>query len=331
MALHARPAGLPRPRSTDGAPAARALGMSVDASFACSGLRGASGPDDGRRVRLDVASEVEIEAAWPGAELDPAQSTVAPWSGIPVRTEHHHEAGYLVSAPGRGRHLVDLDGRWVRCATTDSPRHCWQGFLAGQVLPLAAGLQGLEILQASAVVVAGQVMAFAGPAGVGKSALAAHLMLVGARFFADDVVGLEARAEQVVAHTGLGVVRLGDRGRSAIPHLKAQGAAVIGRDGKTLVELERDVAALPLHSLYLLEIARGTGGVEISAEPADPIGLLAALTGFGPRTPERLRRQLELVALLSARVRISRARAPRGAEDELARAIYSHAALAVLL
>ncbi|MDQ3612609.1 MAG: hypothetical protein M4D85_13600, partial [Actinomycetota bacterium] len=209
MALPARTVGARASQATDAGTSGRALGLYVEASFAFSGLRGASGPDDGRRVRLDLVSEDEIDAAWPAADAGRTGYTATPYAGAGVLTEHHHEAGYLITAPGRGRHLIDLDGRRIRTATAAVEPECWQGVLAGQALPLAAVLQGLEVFNASAVVVAGQVMAFAGPSGAGKSSLAARLMLVGARFFADDVVALEVRGQQIVAHAGLGVVRLG--------------------------------------------------------------------------------------------------------------------------
>lgn len=246
-------------------------------------------------------------------------------------TEHHPIAGYLIATPGGCRCLVDLDGHRIRVATAAHPLERWQGLVAAQALPLAATLQGLEVFKASAVVVAGQVMAFVGPAGVGKSALAARLMLVGARFFADDLIALELHGQQIVAHTGLGVMRLGGRGRSALPELTAQGADVIGRDGKTLVELSRDVPALPLRSLYLLNHLPEGAALRIAPDGPQPSRLLAATDNVSVRTRDRLRRHFELVASMQARVGIFSAGVPRGAERDLARAIFTHAALEVLL
>jgi hypothetical protein len=141
---------------------------------------------------------------------------------------------------------------------------------------------------------------------------------------------LEVRGDRIVAHAGVGVARLGTRGRAAVPALTAQGADVIGRDGKTLVELTRDVPTLPLRSLYLVSSVQEGADAGIASEQADPLTLLACAHGRAVRTPERLRRQLELLGVLSAQVGIFGAHLAPSAERELARAIFSHAALEVL-
>ncbi len=315
-----------------GAPSAitsgRALGLQVEASFEFPGLRGASGPDDGRWVHMDLVSDDEIASAWAGAP--PRAAATARSNGSGVRTEHHAQAGYLITSASGGRCLVDPDGHHIQITCGAHPQERWHDLVAEEALPLAATLQGLEVFSASAVVVAGQVMAFIGPPGVGKSALATHLMLVGARFFADDLIALELRGEQVAAHAGLGVVRLGARARAAVPELTAQGGDVIGRDRKTLVECIRDVPTLPLRSLYLLSELDEDSEPHITREQPDPSRLLAGTHNLSVRTPERLRRHFELVAWLGARVGVFGAAVSRGSERKLAHAIYSHAALEVL-
>ena len=273
---------------------------------------------------MDFVSDDRIAAAWPHG------TAATPSNGTGVRTEHHAEAGYLITSESAGRCLVDPDGHRIRIACEGRPRERWHDLVAEEALPLAAILQGLEVFNASAVVVAGQVMAFIGPPGVGKSALATHLMLVGARFFADDLVALELRGEQVAAHAGLGVVRLGARARAAVPALTAQGGDLIGRDRKTLVECTRDVPTLPLRSLYLLSELDEDADPHIAREQPDPSRLLAGTHNLSVRTPERLRRHFELVAWLGARVGVFGAAMSRGSERELAHAIYAHAALEVL-
>jgi len=312
-----------------GAPiSGRALGLQIDASFGFPGLRGAAGPDDGRRVRMELVSDAQLELAWATATGDDAGATARSDSG--VCTEHRDDTGYLISSADGGRCLVDPAGQHIRIAPGARPEERWQRLVAGHALPLAAILQGLEVFNASAVVVAGQVMALVGPPGIGKSALATQLMLLGARFFADDLVALEIRGEQIAAHAGLGVVRLGPRSGNAVPALTAQGGDLIGHDGKTLVECSRDVPTLPLRSLYLLRDVDGDAEPDIAMETPDPSRLLAGTHHLSVCTPERLRRRLELVTLLSARVGIFSASLPPGAERKLARAIYAHAALVVL-
>lgn len=308
-----------------------ALGLNVEAPAGFSGLRGAAGPNGDRCVSVDIVAQAHIAVAWAAAGVDERQGVAALPDASSVRTDHHPAVGYLITASDGCRCLVDLDGRRIRAAAGPYDNRRWQRLVATQALPLAATLHGLEVFSASAVVVAGQVVAFAGPAGVGKSGVAARLMLVGARFFADDLIALDVQRGQIVAHAGLGVVRLGEGARSTVPQLAAQGVDVIGRDDKTLVECSRDVASLPLRGLYLLGPAPAGAEPEIAVHQPASSRLLASTHNHSVRTPERLRRHLDLVALVGAHVGIFSATAPPGAERELARAIFQHAALAVLL
>ena len=122
-----------------------------------------------------------------------------------------------------------------------------------------------------------------------------------------------------------------ERARTTLPQLSAQGADVIGREDKTLVECSRDVPTLPLRSLYLLSPVAEGAGPEIAAVRPDSARLLANTHNLSVRSPERLRRHLELVALLGVHVGIFSAGVAPGSENELARAVFSHAALEVLL
>lgn len=324
-------ARLARDAAARGATAASdgyAFGLRIDAAFPLPGLRGAAfaGGRD-RRVRLQLAPDAEIDAAWPRDGAEEVRRILTPGGRVAVLTSHHPEAGYLITAPEYGRHLVSPDGTLVRCAPAAIPPERWQGVLVGQALPIVATLQGLEVFHASAVVIGGQAVAFTGPSGIGKSTLATGLLLAGARFFSDDVLALEARGQRMIAHAGIGVARLWPELQPTVVALAAHGlGATFGSDIKTLVEIQRDVASLPLASLYVLQRAQSPDDVGIESIEPDVRLLLGSTHNISVTAPERLRRQLDLVATLAARARTYAARGAVGGQDELTRLVFEHAA-----
>lgn len=309
----------------------QAFGLSIHADYPVMGLQGAPDADRSHEVRLELISDAELDGVWRTSEARDARRVLTPEGETAVLTRCHPELGYLVNADGYGRHLVDLDGRRIRSAPAPILPERWQGLLAAQALPLAATLQGIEVFHASAVVIAGQVLALTGPSGAGKSTLATRLILLGARFFADDVLAVEKRGGQIVAHAGLGIIRLRAQADAAVPTLAAQQlATVVGEDEKTLVELPRDVGTLPLRSLYLLQVAAPGEPSRIAASIPDPRRLLASTYNLSVRTPDRLARQLELVSHLGQRTGMFSAEIQRDEERATAHSIFEHAAREVL-
>ena len=302
----------------------QAFGLLVDAGFPLTGLRGTPHPARGRSVRLERVTDAELSEAWPADGARQVRRLGA-CGGTSVFA--HPEAGYLIDAPAVGRHLVDLDGRRILSAPAPlCPGH-WQTLLATHVLPLAATLQGLVVLHASAVVIAGEVVALTGPSGSGKSTLATRLILLGARFFTDGAVALEIRGDRVVAHASLGILQLREQARNAATDLAAQRlATLIGESEETSVELASDVATLSLGSLYVLEPAREVVSDPIVAGVPEARVLLSSACDISVPTPERRRRHLDLVAFLSTRTRVFTARVQRRHEPEAARAMFEHAA-----
>jgi serine kinase of HPr protein (carbohydrate metabolism regulator) len=90
---------------------------------------------------------------------------------------------------------VARDGRSIVTTKLDAR------LLFARGLPLAASLQGVVCLHASAVVVEGRAVAICGASGAGKSTLAAALVAEGAAFLTDDVLALTA-GHDVIAHPG---------------------------------------------------------------------------------------------------------------------------------
>ncbi len=70
----------------------------------------------------------------------------------------------------------------------------WQRLLFAQVLPLAATLQGLELLHASAVEWNGRALGFVARAGTGKTSVAAHIVASGGDARSPTTYSLSSRS-----------------------------------------------------------------------------------------------------------------------------------------
>lgn len=130
------------------------------------------------------------------------------------------EPGYLLRFSHLATFHLDRSGHTVagrpRAASTDSTlRH----LLLDQVLPLALTLHGQQALHATAVLTPAGVCAFAGPAGTGKSTLAASFHCAGIPAISDDCLVLEPESDRIYARPAYPGVRLWD------DSLKALGAA----------------------------------------------------------------------------------------------------------
>jgi hypothetical protein len=175
--------------------------------------------------------------------------------------------------------------------------------LIAQVLPFAAVLNGLEVFHASAVVLDGQAVAFAGPSRAGKTSLALALCRLGAGFLADDVLALERDGAGLVGHPGSALAGVA---REEARRLASLGE-VLGANARELLVRTPTVATpAPLAALFFLE--RCTDGPdEPRFEPLTDAGMLLSATfNFLLAAPERLQGLLDVCAR-AARVRVERA------------------------
>jgi hypothetical protein len=283
-----------------------AFGLRVEADFEIPGLP--SGERDLPLAELTLADEAALARVWGAAEGRAARvSEEQLGRDEPDRfIDAHPEIGYRLFARYFGSCLVARDGARLLCVPPPVASWRWQRFLVGRCLPLAAMLRGYEVLHAGAVEIDGGVVAIVGPSGAGKSSLTVHLVLQGASFFTDDVLVLQERAAQLVAHPGFGVVnvRRGEDERLADPHREALGPH-LGRTGRykhhyglTPVQGER-----PVRALYLLSPGPRHGPATITPLPVpEPRRLLASAFIHDARSPEHLARLLHTSARLAASV-----------------------------
>jgi hypothetical protein len=143
------------------------------------------------------------------------------------------EGGYLLRYAGLADFTVDLAGRELRCARVEpgtSPQTL-RHLLLDQVLPLVLNLLGCDVLHATAVETPTGVCAFIGPAGAGKSTLAASFAAVGYKTFCDDclVIQLNDGIRCVPGYPG---VRLWSDSFAAVGNQPVQKGDVAGNSSK---------------------------------------------------------------------------------------------------
>jgi hypothetical protein len=127
--------------------------------------------------------------------------------------------GYLLRFPGLTDFIISRDGRDLRCTyfVPGTPLDTLRHLLLDRVLPLVLNLLGANVLHATAVLTPAGVCAFIGPAGAGKSTLAAFLSTAGYQPFCDDCMVVRLNGD-VYATPGYPGVRLWDDSLYALGH-----------------------------------------------------------------------------------------------------------------
>jgi hypothetical protein len=127
-------------------------------------------------------------------------------------------------------------------------------FILQQVLGVALLQLGYFVLHASAVVINGQAVAFAGNSGEGKSTLAALLNTRGYPILTDDVLAIDTRPELPLAYPGLLQLKLTEEARASVAPEILGEQTIHEKRAKKLCAIRG--AALrepaPLHSIFLL-------------------------------------------------------------------------------
>jgi hypothetical protein len=278
-----------------------------------------------RTVELARVERRALERDWPREEIVSLVDRRTPAGRLVMSVDTHREAGYRISAPGYGTHVVSPDGAAVGSAVAAVADWRWQRLLFAQVLPLAATLQGLELFHASAVARDGRAVAFLATSGTGKSSIAAHLVARGARYVADDVLAVEPGEEVTLVHPGPAVASVH---RS---ELRALGGAdevgvVIGRSDKLQLEVEPVAGPRPLEAVYFLERLQGGHFVIDESVPPDPRLLLASTFISYLQTPAFLLGHLDACARIAGTTRAFHVKVPPDVPaGEVAAAVERHA------
>jgi hypothetical protein len=307
---------------------AAAFGLDVELGFPVEGLAPGEGGPTGRTVSLERADPAQVGAGWDSHDTVRLREWHHEDGRIEAAFERHPQLGFRLFAEGYGAYAISPDGTAIRCAPPPEVEGWrWQRCLVGQVLSLAAVLQGLEVFHAAAVAVDGKAVGLVGASTAGKSSVATHLVLRGAELLADDVLALEPGAARLEVHPGPGVmsVRHAEARRLADSDLDSLGT-LLGDDGEALrVRVPRATRAAPLAALYFLDRGDAERTTVERLWPPDPRLLLGSSYNYLVATPERLTNQLEACTRLAHGTPLFRARvAPHTGAAALAAALETH-------
>jgi hypothetical protein len=203
----------------------------------------------------------------------------------------------------------------------------WQRLFFGETLPLAACLQGLHLIRASAVAIGGRAAAFVGPKYSGKTAFTAHLVGLGAEFVTDDALAVELTPAGVLAHPGPARLSIERAEFERVPSTqRARVGDCVGRSDKLMFEPDPIAAPLPLGRIYLLRPDAAVDRVAIThAEPAPLEMLLGATVIDYLRAPHVLQLQLDVCNALAETIPIYDVDLPRGCQArEAAARVLAH-------
>lgn len=297
-----------------GAWTGHAFGIELQATFHAVAIletpAGSSGhAPSARHAHLELVGDTALDAAWPAKGAATLRDLRDDAGRSVLMIDEHPDDGYRLDASYYGRFVVSRDGRHVQCAPEPIADWEWHAFLVGQILPLLAVLQGLEVMHGSAVAYGDDAIGLVAPSGGGKSSLAVNLIRQGAAFAADDVLALERDGAGVVLQPGppLASVRHAEAaaiGRSGV----AEVGTVVGHSDEELrVAVSLDPHPLNLAALYFIERAEQEPSHAIEAiEPGPQLLLNGSYNGF-VRTRARMAAQLDLYAHLAQTVSTFRA------------------------
>jgi hypothetical protein len=184
------------------------LGVEVDAPIAAlQGLPAHASRDVRVRLEADPPLDDRRDPAWSDYYLSPERDD----RGVHhVRVSRRTDPDLFRFEYEDGTRIhVDAGGEnvWARGASGASLEDT-ATYLLGPILGFVLQLRGVTCLHASAVAIGDRAIAIAGPAGSGKSSLAAALARRGHAVLADDLVALEDHGDRFSISPGYARVRL---------------------------------------------------------------------------------------------------------------------------
>jgi hypothetical protein len=296
-----------------------AFGIAIDSDGEVPGLAAPSAVAGGRFARHRLVKPDAIRERCGQGTLTRFGSD---GEGRGYREYHRHSSGgELMRTKAFGDHLIADGGRTILSAVKGADRALWQRFVIGQVLPVTASVQGLEIFHASAVSTAEGVIAFAGPSGVGKSTLAAAAIDSGASFYADDVLAADVTVSGITAYPGPGL-----RSIPVADGPAGEDQVVWSDEARIVVDAQGDRRAHPIRAFVAL--VRDETADRPLIVPCPPNRLMASTFDALPRNEERLRRLLRVCAELALGARALELRfSSKASSEELVEAVFDRLGL----
>ena len=206
------------------------------------------------------------------------------------------------------------------------PAETLRHLLLDQVWPLALSARGHVVLHASAVVLPdGRALAFAGPAGSGKSSLAAAFALAGGRILTDDCLPIRPTSggwSAVPSYPGLRLWPDMLRPLAADRHVLADVAHYTGKKRLTGSALPFASGAAPLSAVYILRRrgSRAALAVSLLARAPAILKLVSLSYLLDHQDRKALARSFDQLARLTAAVPVRELELPH-APRQLAEAV----------
>lgn len=262
----------------------------------------------------------ELDASW----TEPAERVFAPEfpDGRTRFTVERTDRHYRLWLEDYGRYLIDRHGSWIACERDGTDRAVQERFIFAQALPVAAVLQGYEVLHASAVCGPQGVAAFVGASGAGKTSLATRVVLRGAALVTDDVLAVELRSP-VLAHPGPPFMALRHDDAALLGSAAGRLGRPVGASDKLHIARSTPPGPLPLRSVYHLRRGPTTAIRALGPE----VRHLVLGHAFVPyvMTPERMVGHLRLAELVSAEVQQWELQTPEaGLTDATVQTVAAH-------
>lgn len=209
---------------------------------------------------------------------------------------------------------LSADRRVLRCAVSQRGT-AWQRVLLDTVFWTVSLLQGFELLHAGAVVTSRGLIALVGPSGAGKTTLAIELLRRGGVLFTDDIVALQARGDEAIAHPGPALMKVP---RSVAPWDPHAWEVLAEVDDEDWVSVRRaPPPPQPIRAIVLLN--PGATSAECVSTTPTSLEVLPYMVTFIHLPEERRRRQFEVAGGLAAGASlISLSRPPRADPSQLA-------------
>lgn len=232
--------------------------------------------------------------------------------------------GYLLRYAGLADFVVDGCGREIACSRIERGTSSFtiRHLLLDQTLPLVLNLRGREAIHATAVVTPHGACAFVGPAGAGKSTLAASFLFAGYPVLGDDCLVLE-ETDQILATPAYPGLRLWKdafealAARSVLPIPVADYTDKARLLGPQLFS-EFPSKPHPLARIYLVERADSSekdltaGRVEETSAREAFVALVSSAFPLDITDRSMLARQFRFFERLLAKVPVRRLRVPNG-------------------
>ncbi len=314
------------PRSSSTSPVTHAFGVKLSFGFEAPGLAPIERLDPQGATRVRVGEPRAVEE-WRDGRAEPLFGRNFEDGRAILSLHRHPQYGYRLFADGFGIYEISPSLDDLVCGPNPELEPWqWQRFLTAQVLPLLAVLHGREVLHASAVALGDRVIALVGGSGAGKTSVALQLVAREARLVADDVLALELRGDDVIAHPGAGAVNLSPDDRERLNGL-IDDRQIAGIDEEGMrVAVERETRPLKLAAVYFID--RPAAAIRVRFESLGHSDrVLGATFNLSILDSERLRTHLDVCAAIAQGCGQYRIRVPASMQAaELAAATAAHAA-----